>query len=126
MRRTGLSVRTRRWLLVLAALLILGGLAVGLTPVPGVYDSEGLHCGSPFFYDNSEGYRGTDGFADCNRTRESRLPLSLGAVGPGLAVAAVASMGRKDRGARPAAFGRFDQCLVTVTIAATCPATMTR
>jgi hypothetical protein len=69
--------------LVAGAFLVLGGLVLGFTPVSGKEGGEGFHCGSPFVYDDSEGYGGSDGFNQCNGTREARLAIAVCGVGVG-------------------------------------------
>lgn len=81
---------TRSWQLLGAVTLIGCGLVVGFHRVAGTYDNESFQCGSPFAYDNSEGYGGTDEFEDCNRTRKIGLPLALGSLALGIAVGAPA------------------------------------
>ena len=59
---------------LMAAVLCLGsGCVLGFKPVPGMFGGESFTCGSAFIYDNSGGYRGSDGFATCNEERKSRL-----------------------------------------------------
>jgi hypothetical protein len=83
--------RVRRLLLVVAGVLLVGGFILGSTPVGSVADGESFHCGSAFFYDNSEGYRGFDGFRDCRETADSRLPLALTAMALGAGLLLVAA-----------------------------------
>jgi hypothetical protein len=90
------------WLLVAAAaLLVVGsvllvcGAIIGFAPVGGLYDSESFHCGSAFFFDNSEGYQGTDGFAACRATADARMPLAVAAVGLGAGLVVAASLLRR-------------------------------
>lgn len=75
-------------LVVVATLLVIAGLVLGLIPVGGAFDSESFHCGMPFAWsaDNSEGYRGSAGFDECDSTRKWRSVAAVGmiAVGAGL------------------------------------------
>jgi hypothetical protein len=80
-----MSSRVRGALIALGLLMVLVGSVYGFISVGGSYEGESFTCGSPFNYDNSEGYRGSSDFDDCNSTREGRLPLTLGIIGLGAA-----------------------------------------
>jgi hypothetical protein len=85
-------------LLSIAALMVLGGITLGVAPVAGTDDSESFHCGTPLHLDNSEGYRGSAGFAVCNETRRLRGGIAAGSVllGAGIGTQALV-MRRKKR-----------------------------
>jgi hypothetical protein len=94
--------RWHGWLIALAVLLAVAGLIVGLRPVPGISEGESFQCGSPFHYDNSEGYNGSSGFGDCNRTRLVRLPIALGAIWLGVGIGGFVLWPRNANGNRKA------------------------
>jgi hypothetical protein len=78
-------IRTERWL-VAAGIVLLAGVVLAQLPVSGTFDSESFKCGTPFHYDNSGGYAGSQGFADCNERREARQIPAAGLIVIGLGV----------------------------------------
>ena len=89
-------VRTVRWL-VGAGVVLLAGVALALLPLSGTFDSESFTCGTPFHYDNSGGYAGSQGFADCNERREGRQVPAAGLILVGLGIAVFATARGKRR-----------------------------
>jgi hypothetical protein len=84
-----------KWLLAVAGVLLVGGFIIGSVPVGGLYDSESFHCGPSFFFDNSEGYQGTEGFTACRATADARLPLALAPIALGAGLLALALVVRR-------------------------------
>jgi hypothetical protein len=96
-------VRTVRWL-VAAGVVLLAGVVLALLPVSGTFDSESFKCGTPFRYDNSGGYAGSQGFADCNERREARQIPAAGLILIGLGIGVfVAARGKRRSDARTVA-----------------------
>ena len=95
--------RSVRWFVV-AGVLLLAGAVIALVPVPGTFDSESFHCGTAIRYDNSEGYAGSQGFADCDENRRAlRFPAGgLMLVGLGIGTFQMGSASRRSRAQRAA------------------------
>jgi hypothetical protein len=92
-------VHRARWLIT-AGVLLLAGVVLALVPVSGTFDSERFHCGTPFHYDNSEGYAGSEGFADCTRRREALRYPAGGLLLVGLGFGAFAFARSRSRAAQ--------------------------
>lgn len=75
-----------RWTVLVAGLLIVGGLTLGFFPVFGQEDGEGFHCGSALIYDNSLGYAGSEGFSECRDAAGERRRVVFASMGIGLAL----------------------------------------
>jgi drug/metabolite transporter (DMT)-like permease len=90
-------VHRTRWLIV-AGVLLLAGVVLALVPVSGTFDSERFHCGTPFHYDNSGGYAGSEGFADCTSRREALRYPAAGLIIAGLGIGGAAFARGRGRG----------------------------
>jgi hypothetical protein len=70
--------------LAISAVCLMVGISYGSRSASGLSEGESFHCGSALFgTDNSEGYRGTDGFEECDDRRADRLPLTIALLGFG-------------------------------------------
>lgn len=93
------STASRRRLAACSGVLVFAGIAIGLVPVTGSYDSEGFHCGLPLAFgaplQHETGYEGTPEWSSCTAKRNGLTGLSTAILGAGLVAGVVARSSRR-------------------------------